>query len=371
LVRFRSQQNARLFESSRLAAGRYDCPSVDSPVVSRPFILEADKTVTRSTLPLTSARRAFTLVELLVVIAIIAILIGLLLPAVQKVRTAAARIQSSNNLKQIMLACHGYQDSNGQLPPLAAELSSPYAGYHGGQPVSCHFFILPYIEQGNLYQLGVANGGAWPAGPDQGGGPTSAGAQTVKTFLSPRDPSLPLTDWTESDGGVWAISNYGANHAIFGVPCGSNTNSKLTLIGIMDGTSNTVGFAEQYGKCGTGESDTTSGSNYYYKLWAYNVTWNWELGPYFDTRLMSSNMAGTSQGNDSACTCTANSTAATPQLAPTPSACNPYFVQAMDQAGCLVAVMDGSVRLISPSISGTTWVRAIWPADGLPLGGDW
>jgi prepilin-type N-terminal cleavage/methylation domain-containing protein len=322
-----------------------------------------------------SSRPGFTLIELLVVIAIIAILIGLLLPAVQKVRTAAARIQSANNLHQILLACHNYHDSHGTLPPLSAVIPGVPKNPHGTQPVSVHFWLLPYIEQDNLWKLGLTNAGAWPAGPGvPHGGTTSAGAQTVKTYLSPRDPSNPLTQWVESDGGVWALSNYGANHAIFGVPCGSNTDSKMTLPGISDGTSNTVGFAEQYARCGLGEPDHTSGSppnNFFHKLWAYNVTWAWQRGPYFDTRLMSHGMAGTSQSNGSACTCIATSTAAVPQSQPTVQACNPYFVQAMDASGCLVAMMDGSVRMVSPSINGTTWVRAIWPKDGFPLGNDW
>jgi len=306
----------------------------------------------------TGRRAGFTLIELLVVIAIIAILIGLLLPAVQKVRSAAARAQSQNNVKQMSLAVHSYHDANGTVPPLADALAP------GKGQVSVHFFLLPYIEQGAVYDLGMANGGAWNNSPN------NAGSKPIKTYISPRDPSSPLPIWKESNGGTWAISNYGANHAVFGVPCGSNTVSKMTLQSITDGTSNTVGFAEQYGRCGPGESDTTSGSTYFHKLWAYRAPWKWERGPYFDTRLMSSGMLGTSQSDNSACTATATSTAAVPQNVPTVDACNPYFVQAMDAGGCVVGLMDGSVRGVTSSVNPTTWVRALWPKDGFVVS-DW
>ncbi|HEX4613776.1 MAG TPA: DUF1559 domain-containing protein [Urbifossiella sp.] len=305
-------------------------------------------------------RSAFTLIELLVVIAIIAILIGLLLPAVQKVRAAAARSQSSNNLKQIALATHGYHDVNGYLPHLS-DVAPTTMPANGQQYVSIYYFLLPYVEQNAVYNLGLTNGGTWPNSPTAGaGGPNSAGAQVIKTYLSPRDPSGPPQWWVETNGGTWAHSNYGASQAIFGWPCSSNLqNKKDTLVSITDGTSNTVGFGEQYAVCGTGE---TVGDTYFHKLWAYDVNWAWQRGPYMDTRLMSNNLDTT------ACNCVAATMGAVPQSTPTKDACNPYFLQAMDAGGCVVGLMDGSVRLVSTSVDPAAWVRALWPNDGLVVG---
>src|SRR5690242_21009762 len=96
-----------------------------------------------------TSRRAFTLIELLVVIAIIAILIGLLLRAVQKVREAAARMKCTNNLKQIGIALHSYHDVNHSFP---TGKGSSYPGYPAYPRWSVHALILPYVEQDNLYK---------------------------------------------------------------------------------------------------------------------------------------------------------------------------------------------------------------------------
>jgi len=198
-------------------------------------------------------RRAFTLVELLVVIAIISILIGLLLPAVQKVREAAARLKCKNNLKQIGLAFHNYDSNNGCFPPgftsQAASIDGPSLGPGWGWGA----YLLPYLEQNNIYrQIDFTKDIADPAN-------MAARLNSIAVFRCPSDtpPSATVTVNDASGTPICdvAFANYVGMAGVYevsGYPDTSNgfpgallRNSKVRVTDIQDGTSNTLLVGER------------------------------------------------------------------------------------------------------------------------------
>ena len=297
-------------------------------------------------------RPGFTLIELFVVIAIIAILIGLLLPAVQKVREAAARTQCSNNLKQLGLAVHNHNDTRGLMPPFCAPCAdptipgcfTPATSAMGKHNYTMFTFLFPYIEQDNIYKQTTPNGYA--------GGQYF---QVIKTYLCPSDPSSQNGKSMTPYGGAnfWGAGNYGGNFYIFGNPAnGTPYGENRIPASIPDGTSNTIFFAEMYATCGNfGTINPCWGS-----LWAdSNSIWRpgFNLGPGKSGRV----------GYPAAPLFQVQ-----PKMTTT---CDPTRPQSPHTAGIMVGLGDGSVRFVSQGVSATTWARACDPQDGQTLGSDW
>jgi prepilin-type processing-associated H-X9-DG protein len=263
---------------------------------------------------LLAKRSAFTLFELLIGLALLILLLGLLLPAVQKVREAAARTQCANNLKQIVLAMHNCNDTYNKLPPTVGAFP-PGAKSDG----TFHFYLLPFIEQDNVYKnAGDGTGGfsVWT---------NNTHGILIRTFICPNDGSagkqLLFDDWL-------ATTNYSANFLAFGL-AGAQIPATFT-----DGLSNTIAFAERRQIC-----------NQTPCAWAYSGETEW--APMF-----------------------AYSSQAKFQIDPAPAQCNPALAQTIHPGGVQAGMADGSVRLINNSISPQTWYHACTPNGGEVLGED-
>jgi len=290
-----------------------------------------------------TSRRAFTLIELLVVIAIIAILVGLLLPAVQKVREAPARAKCQNNLKQIGLATANYAGAYSDKLPGIINYNSGGAGWG-----TFWFQLYPYLEQSALYQLPNGSGACW------GNGNTTP---VVKTLQCPSDPSM--TNGLTSDG--WAGTSYAPNALLFG-PQGSTDPasgqwvfvSPYTIGNIPDGSSNQVGVLERIG---------------YFPAYGWNNStmypqagccWGWN-----------------SQGSVLFPPGAFNNFIYLPQIQPPLNnnasgrqPAHPYYPVTYHPA-CQVQLMDGSVRGVTGSVGQASWNAVCQPADGLVIGSDW
>jgi prepilin-type N-terminal cleavage/methylation domain-containing protein/prepilin-type processing-associated H-X9-DG protein len=311
-------------------------------------------------------RRGFTLIELLVVIAIIAVLIGLLVPAVQKVRDAAARIQCANNLKQLGLALHNYHDTNGAFPS-----SVRPAGFTSLPRVSWTIPTLPYIEQDNLGRNYDVSSN-WDSLTN-----LPLTSLQVKIFQCPSAPNS-----TRKDGdpqlNVWdlvAVTDYAAATGVAAYATNVNTtgvvqpgilqkNARVKIADVTDGLSNTILIVESAGRPQSYRNRVPYGS-----VPAQKVNGGGWARPASDLTFATSTPDGVSFPGTCAVNCTNGFDYPVYNMRPfgTEGTAEPY---AFHTGVCNVLMGDGSVRPVGAGITAATFAALITRDGGEVIGPD-
>jgi prepilin-type processing-associated H-X9-DG protein len=325
------------------------------------------------------------LIELLVVIAIIAILIGLLLPAVQKVREAAARMKCQNNLKQWALSCHSFADTNGGLPSAMIAPSGSgvnNVGNSSGYGPNWIVQVLPYIEQGALYNQQVASITAFMSNNNSNNNWRALSSVTFNYVQCPSDPrnSTPLS----TAGRTWARGNYAANLGPTGRSAndGGSTSPSyglsgrgpfwfttriphrcMTVQGIQDGSSNTIMLGEVLSGYNTTDSRGT---------WALGHIGASSVGDYATGDAQTIN--DPDNGSDDIAGCP-NISGSSPykQNLGCWTGCpdnNQATIRSNHTGGANVAMGDGSVKFLRSSLSQQAFYQLGSAMDGLPLPSD-